>query len=113
MSKKVEIYDQYSPVYSDSENNNELTTVYTKYDEALDTIRYTLVHPSSGFTTTEGTNLSDQDANALVESLYNSSKTFGTEYTDKSIKLEKGYAEIIIKLEDGKHLNRVIYTVVE
>lgn len=111
MSKKVEIYDQYSPVYSDSQNNNELTTVHVGYNETLDTNRYTLVHPSSGFTTVEATDLSEFEALSVVENLYEVAKATGVSYTDKIIKLEQGYAELVINFADGKRLNRVIYTV--
>ena len=111
MSKKVEIYDQYSPVYSDAQNNNELTTVYVGYMETLDTNRYTLVHASSGFTSIEATDLTDAEARTVVESLYNVAKATGVSCTDKIVNLDQNYAEVVITFADGKRLNRVIHTI--
>lgn len=111
MSKKVQIYDQYSPIYADAENNNELTTVYVGYMESLDTNRYTLVHPSSGFTTVEATDLTEAEAKNVVESLYNIAKVSGISCADKIVNLDNNYAEVVITFADGKKLNRVIYAV--
>lgn len=108
--KKVEIYDQYSNIYADSENNGALGTVQLAYNEPLDTSRYTLVHAGSGFTTVEATDLTENEAATVVENLYNIAKATGVSYTDKIIQLDKGYAEVVINFADGKRLNRVIYT---
>ena len=87
--KKVEIYDQYNNVY--------------------DVDGTTLLHASSGFTTKIG-EYSDSEALNIVENQYNTSKALGV-YEDKLIKLDKGYAELVIEFPDKKLLNRVIYTV--
>lgn len=86
--KKVYFYDQYSRVLD--ENG-------------------TLLHPSSGFTLVKGEQLDDNQANTLVEQLYNDSKTLGT-YTDKLVKLNEGYAELVIEFPDKRRLTRCIYT---
>jgi hypothetical protein len=107
---KVEIYDQYSNIYSDNQTN-ELVTLNIQHHrgETLDTSRYTLVHPAVGVTTVEATDLTTQEAIQAVESLYNVAKVSGTSYEDKLVKLDKGYAELVINFSDGKRLNRVIY----
>jgi hypothetical protein len=87
--KQVEIYDQYSNVY--------------------DTDGVTLLHASNGSTSVEGSFDTQQEANEFVETLYHDSKTLGS-YTDKIIKLDEGYAELVIVFADKKRLNRVIYT---
>ena len=109
--KKVEIYDQYNAVYSVS-GSDQLQTVNLMPGEALKPT-LTLVHPNSGFVTVEGTNLTDEEAQNLVISLYEYSKTIGSSYSDKIINLENSYAELQIEFADGKKLNRVIYTVPE
>lgn len=109
--KKVEIYDQYSNVYADAQNNGELGMVELGYNIPLDTSRYTLVHAGSGFTTVEATDLTEVEALNVVQGLYDISKVTGVAYTDKIIKLDQGYAELVINFADGKRLNRVIYTV--
>lgn len=109
--KKVEIYDQYSNIYADSQNNGALGTVQLAYNEPLDTSRYTLVHAGSGFTTIEATDLTESEATSVVSNLYDVSKVTGTSYVDKLVQLDKGYAELVINFADGKKLNRVIYTV--
>lgn len=111
--KKVEIYDQYSNIYADALNNGDLGMVELGFGELLDTSRYTLVHAGSGFTTVEATNLTETQAFSVVENLYNGSKTMGSSCTNKIVKLEQGYAEVVITFADGKRLNRVIYTVDE
>lgn len=88
--KKVEIYDQYKNVYDN--------------DGA------TLLHSSSGLTILEAEGLSEAEAFSKVEELYNLSKTIGVSYEDKLIKLESGYAELVITFDDKRVLNRVIYT---
>lgn len=108
---KVEIYDQYSDIYSDNQTN-ELVPLNIQYHrgETLDISRYTLVHPAVGMTTVEATDLTRSEALAVVESLYNVAKLSGVSYTDKLVKLDEGYAELVITFSDGKRLNRVIYT---
>ena len=108
---RVDVYDQYSNIYSDNKNNNALTEVILFYKETLDTSRYTLVHPASGFTVTHGTDLTQEQANNLVTQLYVDSLSQGTKIDEKLIKLNEGYAEVIIYFADGKVLNRVIYAV--
>lgn len=106
--KNVEIYDQYLNVYLDNQTNN-LTLLNLNHNEELDNSRYTLVHPSSGFTSIKAENIHVEDAVNLVESLYLESKNLGESYEDFSINLNEGYAEILIKFPNGEHLNRVIY----
>lgn len=106
--KNVEIYDQYLNVYLDKQTDS-LTLLNLNYNEELDNSRYTLVYPSSGFTSIKAENLHTEDAINLVKSLYLESKNLGESYEDFSINLDKGYAEILIKFSDGEHLNRVIY----
>ena len=89
--KRVETYDQYKAIYGDPSD-------YTS----------TLIHPSSGFTTVNGEVLTESEAVALVNSLYEDSKTLGKSYSDKLINLEGGYAELTIDFTDGKKLTRVI-----
>ena len=107
MKKKVEIYDQYSPVYV-----NEMTgfnvTVSLMPGQALDS-NLTLVHPSSGFTTVKAEDLDPVDAYNFVNTLYQQTKSLGDSYEDKIIKLDEGYAELKVNFADGKVLNRVIY----
>lgn len=105
--KKVEIYDQYSAVYSDPAQNGALVSPILGRFDTLDP-NLTLVHAGSGFTTTQGSDLDDQQAFDLVASLYEESKLLGT-YADKIVKLNEGYAELKIEFPDGKKLNRVIY----
>lgn len=88
--KNIEIYDQFSDVF--------------------DTDGTTLLHASSGYTTVQGTVATQEEANIIVASLYESAKGLG-EYTDKIIKLDEGYAELKITFADGRKLNRVIYTI--
>ena len=107
---RVEIYDQYSDIYLDNQTN-ELTPLNIQWHrgETLDTSRYTLVHAASGFTAVEATDLTLQEAKTVVENLYNVAKATGTSYTDKLVKLDESYAEVVITFSDGKRLNRVIY----
>jgi hypothetical protein len=70
---KVEIYDQYSAVYSDPNQNGALVSPVLGRFDVLDP-SLTLVHPSSGFTVLKGENLNDQDAIQLVNDLYNEYK---------------------------------------
>jgi hypothetical protein len=105
--KKVEIYDQYSAVYSDPSQNGALVSPVLGRFDTLDP-NLTLVHASSGITDLKGSDLTDEQALTLVESLYEESKLLAT-YTDKIIKLNEGYAELKIEFPDGKKLNRVIY----
>ena len=109
--KKVEIYDQFSAVYS-NEETNQLTTLSLMPGETIKST-LTLVHPSSGYVTIEGVNLTELDARDLVINLYESSKLLGSGYTDKIIDIENNYAELRIDFSDGRILNRVIYTVNE
>lgn len=106
---KVDIYDQYSNIYADAQNNGALTEVILHYRETLDTSRYTLVHSSSASTITKGQNLTKEQAADLVTNLYVESQTLGTRYDDKLLNLNNGYAELVIHFDDGKVLNRVIY----
>jgi hypothetical protein len=87
--KQVEIYDQFNNVY--------------------DTDGVTLLHASNGSTSVEGSFETQEEANQLVETLYNDSKELGS-YTDKIVKLNEGYAELVIVFADKRRLNRVIYT---
>ena len=80
---KVEIYDQYSNVYSDALNNGKFTMLNLGYKEVLDEDRYTLVHASTGFSKVVGDNLSKEDAINLVTSLYLESKNLGKSCDDK------------------------------
>jgi hypothetical protein len=77
--------------------------------EIYDNYTSTVSSQCKGIVEVKGTNLSDADAKALVESLYNESKGLGN-YTDKLVNLEQSYAELNIDLPDGRNLNRVIYT---
>jgi hypothetical protein len=108
---KIEIYDQYANIYLDNQTN-ELTTVDVQWHrgETLDESRFTLVHPSSGSVTVQATDLTPEEAIIAVESLYNVAKLTGTSYVDKLLKLDEGYAELVITFSDGRKLNRVIYT---
>jgi hypothetical protein len=106
--KNVEIYDQYSNVYLDN-TTNELVKLDLTYNEKLDTDRYTIVHSSSSFVETKYINLNLDEALNTVNSLYLESQKMGINYEDKMIRLEEGYAELIIEFSDGKILNRVIY----
>jgi len=107
---KVEIYDQYTKIYSDNQTG-ELTPLNIQWHkgETLDISRYTLVHGASAIVTTQATDLTQPEAIAVVENLYNVAKATGVSYTDKIIKLDEGYAELVINFSDGKRLNRVIY----
>lgn len=86
--KKVIIYDQYSNVFAED--------------------GVTLLHASSGNSYIAGEFSSLEEAKASVESFYNNSKLLGN-YEDKSVNLDKGYAELKVDFADGKKLNRVIY----
>lgn len=109
MSKKVEIYDQYRNVYADTLNNNELVCLSLNYKETVDTSRYTLVHQSSGFSTIEAEDLTETEAVIAVANLYNTAKVTGVSCTDKLVKLDEAYAEVLITFSDGRRLCRVIY----
>lgn len=104
--KNVEIYDQYSDVYLDTQTNN---LIVLNYNQEIDKSRYTLVHPSSGFTVIKGEKLDLNQAINLVESIYLESQNLGESYEDFNINLKEGYAELLIFFNDGKKLNRVIY----
>jgi len=106
---KVDIYDQYSNIYADAQNNDTLTEVILHYRDVLDTSRYTLVHSSSAITKTVGENLTKEQAADLVTNLYVESQALGAKYDDKLLNLNNGYAELIVYFDDGKVLNRVIY----
>jgi hypothetical protein len=106
---RVEVYDQYSNIYSDNQNNNALTEVFLLYKETLDTSRYTLIHPSSGGTVTHGKDLAQEQAYDLVTQLYVDSLLQGVKVDEKIINLNQGYAEIVIYFDNGRVLNRVIY----
>lgn len=109
MKKKVEIYDQYNPVYL-NESTGFNVEVSLMPGQTLDS-NLTLIHPSSGFTIVKAENLDSVDAINYVNTLYQQTKTLGDTYQDKIIKLDEGYAEIKVFFADGKSLNRVIYTV--
>jgi len=85
---KVLVYDQYSAVHD--ENGK-------------------ILHLSSGSTNTVSENLSQEEAINKVKEIYEESKKLGS-YLDKLVKLDKGYAEIVIIFADKKKLNRVIYS---
>jgi len=68
----------------------------------------TLMHQCTGYTTVHGEGLTQNQAINLVEDLYNESKTLG-DYINKIIKLDEGYAELKIQLDNTRTLNRVIY----
>jgi len=87
--KQVEVYDQYSNVY--------------------DADGVSLLHISNGSTSVVGTFDTQEEANEIVKELYRDSKTLGS-YTDKIIKIDEGYAELVIVFADKKRLNRVIFT---
>jgi len=107
--KKVEIYDSYPPIYNDN-TDGELKIVYLKHREILDEARYTLVFPCSGTSIIYENNLDNEAAYSFVIALYEDSKNLGISYEDKLIRLEEGYAELTIKLEDGRVIHRVIFT---
>ena len=88
--KKIQVYDQFSPVY---EADGE-----------------TLLHPSSGYTLHIDTVATQEEANAIVTNLYEEAKLLSPTYTDKIIKLNEGYAELLIDFPDLRRLNKVIYT---
>ena len=107
MSKRVEIYDQFSPVYL-----NPLTNERVVGDPPYGVERdpnLTLEHPSVGTTTVEATDLTEAEALSVVSNLYEIAKAEGASYTDRIVKLDTGYAEVAIEYADGRHLNRVIY----
>ena len=109
--KKVEIYDQYADIFADNENNNQLVTSFERDFEDEDVLtRYTLVHSGSGIATTEGENLTQAQANELVENLYNASTTIGISYQNNSVDFERGYASLKIQLTDGNRLVRIIHS---
>jgi len=105
---KVEIYDQYKDIYLDK-TTDKLTEVSTVVGQSIDLNRYTLVHSGVGSTTVIGENLSLEEACDLVTTTYLDSKTLGVSYDDKLLKLNEGYAELMINFNDGKVLTRVIY----
>jgi len=107
--KKIEVYDSYPNIYSDNVDG-ELKAIYLKHREILDETRYTLVYPGSGVTEVYESNLDDTSAFSFVNTLYEESKNLGISYEDKLIRLEDGYAELVIKLEDGRLIHRVIFT---
>jgi len=107
---KVEIYNHYSEVYQNKQTN-ELTPLVIQWHrgEKVDENLYTLVHPSSAFQDTEATDLTREEALAVVEDFYNIAKATGTSCTDRNVRLDEGYAEVDIVFSNGKRLNRVIY----
>lgn len=105
---KVEIYDQYKEIWLDN-ITNQLTEVATVVGQAVDTERYTLMFSGVGTTTVVAQNLNHEEACNLVTSLYVESTALGASYDDKRIRLNEGYAELLINFENGKKLNRVIY----
>jgi len=84
----VEIYDQYHNILNEDG---------------------TLLHKSESSSSVQGSYTSASDAVIKVTELYEQSKALGT-YTDVSVNLSKGYAELIITFPDKKELQRVIYT---
>lgn len=106
--KKVEIYDQYSPVYIDTAQNNQFVVPSLMPGQTVQSTLI-LVHPSSGSVVVVEENLTEQAAKQKVTELYEVSKTLGSSYTDKIINSDQGYAELKIQFTNGKRLNRVIY----
>lgn len=106
---KVKIYDQYKDIYYDNVLN-KLTTVHTTVGQPVDDSRYVLVHAGIGTTVVEGTNLTPEQAYNLVTDLYVESQALGQSFDDKLINLNIGYAEMVIYFDDGRILNRVIFT---
>jgi len=105
---KVEIYDQYKDIYLDN-TTNKLTEVSTVVGQPIDTERYKLVHSGVGSTTVISEDITMEEACDLVTTVYLESRTLGISYDDKLLKLNEGYAELMINFEDGRILNRVIY----
>jgi len=105
----IEYYDQYTNIYLDNQTN-ELTPVEVQWHrgETIDTNRYTLVHSASAMVNVQAADLTPEEAIIAVQNFYNISKLLGDSYTDKLIKLDEGYAELVINFSDGKRLNRVI-----
>jgi len=104
----VEIYDQYRDIYFDN-IDNRLTEVNTVVGQGIDIDRYSIVHRGVGSTVTIAENLSFEDACNLVTETYIESKTLGSSHDDKLLKLNEGYAELLISFDDGRRLSRVIY----
>lgn len=105
---KVEIYDQYKDIYLDSATN-KLTEVNTVVGQPIDTSRYTLIHSGVGSTILLKDNVDFDEAVNIVTNVYIESQSLGISYDDKLLKLNEGYAELLVNFEDGKILNRVIY----
>jgi len=69
----------------------------------------TLLHANSGSAYIAGEFNSQEEANKFVTSEYKKSKLLGQSDKDKIIKLNEGYAELLITFADKKELNRVIW----
>jgi len=106
----VEIYDQYRTIYFDN-ILNKLVELNLALGEPLDQSRYSIFYEGIGSTVVKGTELSKEEACNLVTELYLESQSSCEKYDDKIIKLNEGYAELIMFLKDGRILSRVIYTV--
>lgn len=103
----VETYDQYRTIYLDKVEN-KLTELYLALGEPLDLNRYSIKYVGIGNTITNGSKLTKEQAINLVTELYLESQTIGESYDDKLLKLNEGYAELIIYFSDGRILSRVI-----
>lgn len=96
-------------VHLDNQTNELVVLQNLRFDLPQDP-RYTLMYGNSSTEVVVDSNLSLEDANNLVTSTYEESKSLGASYADKRINLDEGYAELTITYPDGKRLNRVIYT---
>lgn len=106
----VEVYDQYRVIYFDNVLN-KLAELNLDVGESLDQTRYSVFFEGLGSTSVKGTGLTKEEAYNLVTELYLESQSSCEKYDDKIIKLNEGYAEILMFLRDGRILSRVIYTV--
>lgn len=106
----VEIYDQYRTIYYDNVQD-KLVELNLALGEPLDQNRYSIRFEGVGTTVTAASGLSTEDAINLVTELYLNSQTMGSSYDEKILKLNEGYAELIIYLTDGRILSRVIQIV--
>lgn len=106
---KIKIYDQYRTIYSDNQDNGKLVELNLPVGVGVDTTRYTLVHLGIGESYNVEECNSFEEACNSVTNLYVEAKNLGVNYDDKLLKLNEGYAELIIYFSDGKILNRVIF----
>jgi hypothetical protein len=110
---KIKIYDQYRTIYSDNQNNGKLVELDLPVGVNVDTSRYTITHLGIGETYVVEECNSFEEACNSVTNLYLEAKNIGINYDDKLLKFNEGYAELIIYFNDGRILNRVIFTVEE